>query len=52
MGISAIFNKDIQAIENGDFKTAFKLIEKENAEFKKRVLKNINKNLGNYIYGR
>lgn len=44
-----IFNEDIQAIEkDGNYKVAFKLIEKENEEFKKRVLNNI-KNTG-YVY--
>ena len=37
-----IFNEDIVIIEKtGNYKEAFALIERENEEFKKKVLKNI-----------
>lgn len=44
-----IFNEDIRIIEKtGNYIEAFKLVEKENEEFKRRVLNNL-KNTG-YIY--
>lgn len=41
---SKIFTKDIQeAFKTGNYVNAFKIVEKENAEYKKNVLNSIKK---------